>query len=153
MADSGILYGQNARWPADIPADIPPLEGVIRVVKVIPGIQYRLEYSSVSRQAVLQYLADLETLGFELQYIVYPAPSIPVEQTAERIARGEWDAVDMVKPPHRMRLEPGSEGARLDIDSADCMTPGPPTRMTPTPLAWPLDVPARVPRPASCTMQ
>jgi len=152
MADSGFFYGENARWPRDIPPDIPPLEGEIRVVKVIPGIQYRIEYSSVSKQTLSQYLADLEALGFELQYIVYTAPSIPDEQTSERIARGEWDAVDITMGPYRMRLEPGDEGASLDIDNADFMTPGPEPQITPTPLAWPSDIPVRVPQPASCQM-
>jgi hypothetical protein len=152
MADSGFLYGENARWPKDIPADIPPLEGEIRVVMVIPGIQYRVEYSSVSDQALSQYLAQLEALGFQLQYIVYTAPSIPDEETAARIARGEWDAVDITKGPYRMRLEPGDGEASLDIDNAGFMTPGPPPQITPTPLVWPNDIPDRVPEPASCQM-
>jgi hypothetical protein len=88
-------------------------------VKVIPGLQYRIEYSSVSKQALTQYLAHLEALGFDLEYIVLTSPSIPDEQTAERIARGEWDAVDITNGPFRMRLEPGDEGASLDIDNAD----------------------------------
>jgi len=150
MADSGFLYGENARWPRDIPAEIPPLEGEIRVVKVIPGIQYRIDYSSVSKQTLSRYVADLESLGFDLHYFVYTAPSVPDEQTAERIARGEWDAVDITKGPYRMRLEPGETGASLDIDNADFMTPGPPPVISPTPITWPSDIPDRVPQPASC---
>ena len=150
LADSGFLYGENARWPQDIPADIPPLEGEIRVVKVIQGVQYRIEYSSVSKETLTQYLADLDALGFEFQYIVWTAPSIPDEQTAERIARGEWDGVDITKGAYRMRLEPGDDGASLDIDNVDFMTPGPPPQLTPTPLVWPDDIPDRVPQPASC---
>jgi len=152
MADSGFLYGESARWPQDIPVDIPPLEGEIRVVKVIPGIQYRIEYISVSKPTLSQYLADLEALGFELQYFVYSAPSVPDEQTAERIARGEWDAVDITRGPYRMRLEPGDEGASLDIDNADFMTPGPPPQISPTPVVWPDDIPDRVPHPGSCEL-
>ena len=150
LADSGFLYGENARWPADIPADIPALEGEIRVVKVIQGVQYRIEYSSVSKEVLTQYLEDLEAQGFEFQYIVWTAPSIPDEQTAEKIARGEWDAVDITKGPYRMRLEPGDEGASLDIDNADFMTPGPPPQISPTPIVWPSDIPERVPQPDSC---
>jgi hypothetical protein len=150
LADSGFLYGENARWPQDIPADIPPLEGEIRVVMVIQGVQYRIEYSSVSEETLSQYLEDLEALGFEFQYIVWTAPSIPDEETAKRIERGEWDAVDITKGPYRMRLEPGDEGASLDIDNADFMTPGPPPQISPTPIVWPDDIPDRVPQPASC---
>jgi hypothetical protein len=152
MADSGFLYGENARWPRDIPAEIPPLEGEIRVVKVIPGIQYRIEYSSVSDATLTRYLQDLEASGFDLEYIVYTAPHIPDEQTAEKIARAEWDAVDIARGPYRMRLEFGDEGASLDIDNADFMTPGPPPRISPTPLVWPSDIPQRVPQPASCRL-
>jgi hypothetical protein len=152
MAAEGFRYGEYAQWPEDIPADIPPLEGEIRVVKVIPGSQYRIDYSSVSEQAVAQYLAQLEALGFQLQYNVYAAPSIPDEQTAERIARGEWDAVEITKGPYHMRLEAGDPGANLDIDNAGFMTPGPPPRITPTPLVWPSDIPGRVPQPAACQM-
>jgi hypothetical protein len=152
MADSGFLYGDRARWPADIPADIPPLEGEIRVVKVIQGMQYRIEYSKVSKETLAQYLADLEALGFKLEYIVYTAPNIPDEETQEKIARGEWDAVDITKVPYHMRLEFGDEGASLDIDNADFMTPGPPPVISPTPIVWPGDIPERVPRPADCQM-
>jgi hypothetical protein len=152
MADSGFLYGDRARWPADIPADIPPLQGDVRVVKVIQGRQYRIEYSSVSRDTLSQYLKDLEALGFELQYFVYSAPSIPDQETAERIARGEWDAVDITKGPYHMRLEPGEEGASLDIDNAGFMTPGPPPVISPTRIVWPSDIPDRVPQPTGCQM-
>ena len=150
LADSGFLYGENARWPEDIPADLPPLKGEIRVVKVIQGMQYRIEYSYVSEETLTQYLEDLEALGFEFQYIVWTAPNIPDEQTAEKIARGEWDAVDITKGPYRMRLEPGGEGVSLDIDNAGFMTPGPPPQISPTPIVWPGDIPDRVPPPASC---
>jgi len=152
MAEGGFLYGENARWPQDIPGVIPPLEGEIRVVKVIQGVQYRIEYSSVSDATLTRYLQDLEASGFDLEYIVYTAPNIPDEQTAEKIARGEWDAVDITKGPYRMRLEFGDEGASLDIDNADFMTPGPPPRLSPTPLVWPSDIPQRVPQPASCQL-
>lgn len=150
MAEGGFLYGENPRWPRDIPAEIPPLEGEIRVVKVIQGVQYRIEYSSVSDATLSRYLQDLEAAGFDLEYIVYSAPSIPDEQTAERIARGDWDAVDITKGPYRMRLEFGDEGASLDIDNADFMTPGPPPRISPSPIVWPADIPARIPPPPSC---
>jgi hypothetical protein len=111
--DSGFLYGENARWPQDVPADIPPLEGEIRVVTVIQGIQYRIEYSSVSKQTLSQYLADLEALGFELQYIVYTSPAIPDTDTAERIARGEWDTVDITKGLYHMRPRGGRRPSHL----------------------------------------
>jgi hypothetical protein len=149
VVDGGFLYEENARWPQEIPADIPPLEGEIRVVTVIQGIQYRIEYSSVSKQTLSQYLADLEALGFELQYIVYTAPSIPDEETAGRIVRGEWDAVGITKELYHMHLEVGEGQATYDIDNADFMTPGPEPQITPTPLVWPSDMPDRVPQPAS----
>jgi hypothetical protein len=152
MAQSGFLYGENARWPEDIPADIPPLNGEVERVTVIQGVAYRISYSRVSKQALSEYLDDLEALGFKLQYIVYTAPSIPDEETQEKIARGEWDAVDITKGSYHMRLEPGDEGASLDIDNADFMTPGPPPPISPTPLVWPSDIPDRVPQPASCQM-
>ena len=151
-ATAGFLYGEYAQWPEDIPADIPPLEGEIRRVTVDPGSRYRISYSSVSNQTIAQYLAQLEALGFELQYSVYTAPSIPDEQTNKRIARGEWDSVEITKGPYRMRLEAGDPGANLDIENAGFMTPGPPPRITPTPLVWPSDIPGRVPQPAACQM-
>ena len=150
MAESGFLVGEHARWPEDIPADIPPLDGEIERVTVIPGMQYRIRYSRVSKEAVSEYLADLEARGFELGYIVFTAPSIPDEQTQAKIARGEWDAVDIIKGHYSMRLEPGDEGAWLDINNAGFMTPGPPPQISPTPLVWPSDIPHRVPPPASC---
>ena len=152
MASEGLRYGEYAQWPEDIPPDIPPLQGEIRVVKVIPGQQYRIDYSAVTKEAIAQYLAQLEALGFQLDYFVYTAPSIPDDQTAARIARGEWDTVEITKGPYHMRLEAGDLGANLDIDNADFMTPGPPPRITPTPLVWPSDIPARVPQPATCQM-
>jgi len=153
MAESGFLVGENARWPADIPADIPPLEGEIDRVTVIPGVQYRISYSRVSDEALAEYLEELEAQGFTLGYIVWTAPSIPDEQTQEKIARGEWDAVDITKGSYSMRLEPGDEGAWLDINNADFMTPGPPPQISPTPLVWPSDIPDRVPQPAACRMR
>jgi hypothetical protein len=152
LAESGFLYGDLAGWPADIPADIPPLDGEIERVTVVPGLQYRISYSRVSREALSQYLVNLEALGFKLEYIVYSAPNIPDEQTQEKIARGEWDAVDITKGAYSMRLEPGDEGAWLDINNADFMTPGPPPRLSPTPLVWPSDIPQRVPQPDSCRL-
>jgi len=150
LAESGFLYGDLARWPADIPPDIPPLEGEIERVTVIQGVQYRISYGRVSQEALTKYLENLEALGFQLEYIVYSAPNIPDEQTQEKIARGEWDAVDITKGAYSMRLEPGDEGAWLDINNADFMTPGPAPRISPTPITWPSDIPDRVPQPASC---
>lgn len=152
MAESGFLFGEQARWPADIPSEIPPLPGTIERVTVIPGFQYRIAYSTVSDEQLAQYLQHLERIGFRLEYIVYTAPSIPDEQTQAKIARGEWDAVDMTKGPYSMRLEPGDNGAWLDINNADFMTPGPLPRISPTPLVWPSEIPDRVPRPGSCEL-
>jgi hypothetical protein len=151
-ATAGFLYGEYAQWPEDIPADIPPLEGEIRRITVVQGSRYRISYRSISNQTIAQYLAQLEALGYRLQYNVYAGPSIPDEQTAERIARGEWDAVEITKGPYHMRLEAGDPGANLDIDNAGFMTPGPPPQITPTPLVWPSDIPGRVPQPAACQM-
>jgi hypothetical protein len=150
LAEGGFLYGDLARWPADIPDEIPPLEGEIERVTVVPGMRYRIAYSRISEQALAEYLASLESLGFQLDYIVYTAPSIPDADTQAKIARGEWDAVVITKGPYHMRLEFGDEGANLDIDNADFMTPGPPPRISPTPITWPSDIPDRVPQPASC---
>ena len=150
LAESGFLYGEFARWPSDIPADIPPLDGEIERLTVIQGVQYRISYARVSREALIQYLENLDALGFKLEFIVYTAPSIPDEQTREKIERGEWDAVDITKGAYSMRLEPGDEGAWLDINNADFMTPGPPPVISPTPITWPGDIPDRVPQPASC---
>jgi hypothetical protein len=57
LAEGGSRYGEYARWPDEIPADIPPLEGEIEVVMVAPGSHIRIFYSSVSEQTVSQYLA------------------------------------------------------------------------------------------------
>jgi len=151
-AESGFLTGELARWPEDIPADIPPLEGEIDRVTVIQGVQYRISYRQVSKEALSEYLETLEAMGFELEYIVFTAPSIPDEQTQEKIARGDWDAVDITRGPYSMRLEPGDEGAWLDINNADFMTPGPPPVISPTPIVWPSDIPERVPQPANCQL-
>ena len=77
------------------------------------GQDTEISYSSISNQTIAQYLAQLEALGFQVQYSVYAAPSIPDEQTAERIARGEWDAVEITKGPYHMRLEAETRGPTL----------------------------------------
>ena len=153
LAEGGSRYGEYARWPEEIPADIPPLEGEIEVVMVAPGSHIRIVYSSVSEQTVSQYLAHLDTLGFQLEYIVYSSPAIPDADTAKRIARGEWDAVDITKGPYLMRLEPGGGQATYDIYTAGFWTPDPSTLITATPIVWPSDIPDRVPQPATCEIR
>lgn len=51
-----------------------------------------------------------------------------------------------------MVLEVGGGQATYDIYTSGFMTPDPKSLYTPTPIAWPADIPAQVPVPDSCVM-
>jgi hypothetical protein len=113
----GIVGGNSgaaSKWPGYIPADIPPLEGQIRLVMEAPGSHVRIFYEALSRSQLDQYLKLVEGKGFHLEYIAYVQEGFP-DNSKERLQRGDFDAVDMTKAPYHMRLEYGADAATYDI--------------------------------------
>lgn len=141
----------DSSWPEVIPAEIPILPGEIHTVMEAPGTRIRIFYSSVSEEQITDYLAQLEAEGFSLEYICYVEEGFP-DTCDEQMARGEYDAVDITKGEYHMRLEAGGGQATYDIYTAAFMTPDPRSLFTPTPIAWPADIPSQVPIPPGCEM-
>ena len=150
--DVPFEFGINEQWPDYIPEDIPPLEGSIS--RVMTGSSHiRIFYESVTDRQIAQYLDQLDRLGFELDYMVFTQEGFP-DNSEEKLARGEFDAVDITNDTYHMRLEAGSGTAVYDIDTQGFTVPeltSPPTYSPPTavPLQWP-DV--QVPPPDSCEL-
>ncbi len=90
-----IKRGDAATWPAYLPADIPPLEGSIRLV-MEGGDRVRIFYEDMTKEQVDQYLQLLQQQGFHLQYQVYVQEGFP-DNSAERMKKGDYDAVDITK--------------------------------------------------------
>lgn len=132
--------GLDEQWPDYIPADIPPLEGSIR--RVMTGSsRIRIFYEAVTERQIAQYLEELDELGFELEYMVFVQEGFP-DNAEEKLARGEFDAVDITNDTYHMRLEAGGGTAVYDIDTKGFTVPeptSPPTYSPPTavPLQWP----------------
>jgi len=150
-AESGLLNREYAIWPDIIPDDIPVLEGEIEDVMEAPGSHIRIFYSSVSERQVTEYLAQLESEGFHLEYIVYVQEG-HTDNSSERIARGEFDAVGITRGPYHMRLASGAGQATYDIYTAGFVTPDPKSVVTATPIVWPSDIPAQISPPANCEL-
>jgi hypothetical protein len=147
--DSSLPEGLRGEWPAGIPAEIPILEGTIDMVMEAPGSHIRIFYSELSDQQVSEYLARLQAQGFRLEYIAYVQEGFP-DTSEEKLARGEFDAVDITRGDYHMRLEVGGGSGTYDIDTAAFAT-APPAPMPTTPT-WPVDLPPDLPQPATCSM-
>lgn len=143
----------DAQWPDYIPDDIPPLEGSIRTV-MTGSPHIRIFYESVTEKQIKRYLDKLEQMGFQLEYMVYVQEGFP-DNSEEKLARGEFDAVDITKDAYHMHLEAGGGTAVYDIYTTGFSAPAPtawPTHSPPTavPLQWPADT--SVPPPDSCQL-
>ncbi|MEJ2549110.1 MAG: hypothetical protein P8Z34_00325 [Anaerolineales bacterium] len=110
----GFQFGSSAQWPDYIPADIPELKGQISTVMAAPESHIRIFYENITEGQIEDYLAELQAAGFQLEYIVYTREGFP-DNSAEKIEKGEYDAVDITKGEYHMRLEFGGSEATYDI--------------------------------------
>lgn len=147
----GFYFGADAKWPDYVPADIPVLEGEIDVLMEAPGSHIRMLYKNISEEQIFQYAAVLEREGFNVTGIVYTAPGFP-DRSEEKLARGEFDALDITRGAYRMRLEYGAGEASYDIYTAAFLEA--PVRPTPTvvDVQWPDDAAAMAPPPQNCPL-
>lgn len=109
-SSSGIGFA----WPESIPKDIPVLEGDISLVMEGSGSHIRIFYRNLTESQLEQYLDHLKKEGFKLEYVVYTREGFP-DKSDERLKRGDYDAVDITKGEHHMRLEYGSDMTTYDI--------------------------------------
>ena len=142
-----ILTGADARWPDYIPNDIPPLEAPIR--KIMQGATgLRIFYEELSRDQVEDYLALLKQNGFEVQYVVYVQEGFP-DNSEERIAAGDFDAVNISKGAYRMDIGYGGRPTTLDIETSGFEDAYP---FTPE-RDWPGDLAGVIPQPERCRIE
>jgi hypothetical protein len=144
MALAGeFLRGEDAVWPTYIPSEIPPLMGDIDVV--MPGAdRLRMRYVSLTESDVQAYLDLLASLGYTLEYLYYVETDKP-DTSAERMARGEYDAVGATLSPYALHISYGAGSATLDIDA----TPFAAAAATAIAVTWPVEL-AGVPPPERC---
>jgi len=133
----GSVSGEE--WPDAIPTDIPVLDGEITMV-MSDDFTVRMFYSGVSDEQLLDYLGDLESLGYELEYLVYATPGHE-ERAQERADDGEWDAVRATKGNYLLGLEFGGGTGVFDIEGIAMDAFGPDTSW---PAAW-----AGIPEPSA----
>ncbi len=135
----------TADWPAYIPAEIPPLEGVITNVMEAPGSHVRMFYTGVTKDQFEHYLAQLVSLGFELEYIVYVREGFP-DNSEERLKAGDYDAVRIKRGDYQMTIEYGEEVLTYDISTAAFAANMPSLAE----LDWPAELAGVVPQPERC---
>ena len=111
------IPGMSTEWPENIPDDIPEFDAQIRLV-MDGGTRTRIFYENVSKRQLEKYLQTLEEAGFNLEYKVYVAEGHP-DNSAERIEKGEYDAVYITKDDYELRIEWGEDTATLDIDTSN----------------------------------
>ena len=109
----GNIPGMLTEWPKDIPDDIPEFEAQIDLV-MDGDTRARIFYKNVSKKQLEKYLQTLEDAGFSLEYKVYIAEGHP-DNSAERIEKGEYDAVYITKGDYELRIEWGKDTTVLDI--------------------------------------
>ncbi len=132
----GPAQASGKGWPEGIPSEIPQLAGEITQV-MSAGSSVRLFYSGVSDAMVEDYVDQLDSLGYDLNYIVYETPS-DSGRAQERADAGEWDAVRASNGGYQLNLAFGAGTGTLDIDGVDADAFGPDTSW---PEQWP-DIPA-----------
>ena len=135
-------YGEAAQWPAYIPADIPVLQGKIRLVTDTQGSSVRIFYEELPKSQLEKYLQLLEQQGFRLEYIVYVQEGFP-DNSEEHLKKGDYDAVDITIGDYHMRLEYGAGSATYDIYTIGFAEAIP----THAWLDWPADLVYVVPKP------
>jgi hypothetical protein len=142
----GAQFGETAKWPDYIPPDIPALAGEIETV-MVGGSHIRLFYKNVPQNQVLDYLDLLEGMGFALEYRVYVQEGFP-DNSEEKIARGEFDAVDITKGEYHMTITYGADPT-YDIYLSGFEEEA----IAATTLQWPAELPKSVPPPPNCVLQ
>lgn len=136
IENSGIGPVGGSEWPSGIPEDIPELEG--EITSIMSGQSHtRLFYQGVSDSALLDYLSQLDVLGWDLEFVVYESPT-DTGEAEERAAAGEWDLVRANKGEYGLRLEFGSGTGIMDIEGLPDDVIGPDTSW---PAEW-VDIPA-----------
>lgn len=138
--------GMNASWPDYIPGDIPPLEGPIRVVMQVPGSHVRIFYEGVTKQQVIGYLELLQSQGFTLEYRIYVQEGFQ-DNSAERQARGDYDAVDILKGEYQLNISYGPDPT-LDIYTSAFQA----EMDRSVAVEWPAEVPSSVPPIPDCPL-
>jgi hypothetical protein len=131
VEDSGLGPAGGEEWPDAIPGDIPVLDGEITMI-MSDDLSLRMFYAGVSDDDLLDYLAELESLGYDLEYIVYATPGNE-ERAQERADAGEWDAVRATKGDYRLALEFGEGTGVFDVEGIPMEGFGPDTEW---PDAW-----------------
>jgi len=126
-------------WPEAIPDVIPPLPGQITSV-IASDSHVRLFCEGLTEATVRDYLDQLTSGGFALEYIVYETAVDP-DRARERAAAGEWDAVQAIRGDLSLRLEFGGGTGTLDITGIPLDEFDPPT-------SWPAEW-AGIPAPTS----
>lgn len=134
-------------WPNFIPEAIPELEGDISAVMVAPESHIRIFYDNVTERQIENYLSLLQDQGFEFSYIVYQQEGFP-DNAEERLAKGDYDAVDITKGEYHLNLSSGAGTAVFDIYTdgfedlvAQAMT-----------LKWPEDLIGKLSEPEGCAL-
>ncbi|MBN2500869.1 MAG: hypothetical protein JXB38_08835 [Anaerolineales bacterium] len=107
------IPGVFTEWPEDIPDDIPEFDAQIRLV-MEGDTHTRIFYENISKKQLEEYLQTLEDAGFSLEYKVYVAEGHP-DNSAERVKKGEYDAVYITKGDYELRIEWGEDTTVLDI--------------------------------------
>jgi hypothetical protein len=139
VEDSGLGPVGGEEWPDAIPDDIPPLGGEITMV-MTDNSNVRLFYAGVSDDELRTYLDELESLGYDLEYIVYETPGGSEDLAQQRADAGEWDAVRATKGDYHLGLEFGDGTGTFDISGIPMVGFGPDTSW---PQTW-----AGIPAPA-----
>jgi hypothetical protein len=146
MSSGGFQFGGG--WPEDIPEEIPPLEGDIRVVVEGPDF-IRIDYDKLTDDQRTSYLETLESQSFTLKGFVYTQEGFP-DNSSERISHGDYDGVDITKNQYHMKLEYGAEQASYWIYFSGWRdTPISSSAMAPS-YPWPQDISGKVPPPDGC---
>ena len=137
----------NQSWPDYIPDAIPELEGDISNIMVAPESHIRIFYENVSDRQIENYLSLLQEQGFELTYIVYQQEGFP-DNSDERLAKGDYDAVDITKGEYHMNLSSGDGTAVYDVytDGFEDLA------AQATQAQWPDDLENVLPVPESCSL-
>ncbi len=140
-----MQFGEDAKWPDYIPADIPALEGEIETV-MEGGSHIRLFYKNVSKKQVLEYLDSLESHGFNLEYRIYVQEGFP-DKSEERKKRNDFDAVDITKGIYHMSITYGADPT-YDVYTSGFQSEA----IEATTLEWPGDLEGILPPPERCNL-
>lgn len=136
-----------AQWPDFIPDEIPELEGDIQTVFISPELRVRIFYENVTDSQIESYLDLLESEGFDLTYLVYQQEGFP-DNSEERLAKGDYDAVDITKGDYHMNLSSGDGTAVYDIytDGFEDLA------AQALEVTWPADLAEKLSAPEGCAL-